>query len=128
MLSSRPTSLSSTAWRYSSQNLMTFRFGPVSSTSVFGMYDFEQPATPKASRAETSFFIGATLFPSNTSHLNRIPHSSSRVAAQVGANNPQVLRPSETRPSKTTPRHLHRNLGGLGSDQRQERSMRVHGW
>src|SRR5262245_29903833 len=49
MLRSFATSLSSTAWRYSSQNAMTFRFELVSSTSVFGMYDFEQAASAKPS-------------------------------------------------------------------------------
>src|SRR3954447_1047449 len=37
--------LSSTACRYSSQKRTILRFSPVSSTSVFGMYVVEQPAS-----------------------------------------------------------------------------------
>src|SRR5690242_10045534 len=59
MWRSLATSLSSTACRYSSQNAMIFRLAPVSSTSVFGMYDFEHPAlNESATTAKRTVSLG----------------------------------------------------------------------
>src|SRR5215472_17573422 len=84
--------LSSTAWRYDSQKRITFRLSLVSSTSVFGMYDFEQPARRRSEAAATvrrderiidfATVEGECGFPSI---LARRPRSSNRGESDPGA-------------------------------------------
>src|SRR5690242_19513573 len=108
-----PTSLSSTACRYSSQKAMTLRFSLVSSTSVFGLYDVAHPARAKRSDAAPRIFLSAALRQTR-------PTSSS-------FQRPSRLEPEDARIGKSSPRESRLDArGGHLGRERHERDVSVH--